>query len=192
MDCSPPDSSVHGTFQARILEWVLIPFSRGLNLGLLHCRQILDHLSHQGSPVIIKCKIIKQRWGLMVDFVLLFLEDVCSTQTFRDQVKNNSTALSKVTLWKETEPGGAIGEMVCMSGPGNGSSIFFPSDLYFSNMTALSCKGGWEMLSIAVSRSGAKPSLGDQLIVSVMSLLCTFKPVLMWRDLGRETWICNQ
>ena len=22
----------------------------GLNLGLLHCRQILNHLSHQGSP----------------------------------------------------------------------------------------------------------------------------------------------
>ena len=28
MDCSPPDSSVHGVFQARILEWVSIPFSR--------------------------------------------------------------------------------------------------------------------------------------------------------------------
>ena len=45
MDCSPPGSSVHGTLQARILEWVAIPFSRGffstqgLNLGLLHCRQ---------------------------------------------------------------------------------------------------------------------------------------------------------
>ena len=29
MDCSPPGSSVHGIFQARILEWVGIPFSRG-------------------------------------------------------------------------------------------------------------------------------------------------------------------
>ena len=29
MDCSPPGSSVHGIFQARILEWVAIPFSRG-------------------------------------------------------------------------------------------------------------------------------------------------------------------
>ena len=27
IDCSPPDSSVHGIFQARILEWVAIPFS---------------------------------------------------------------------------------------------------------------------------------------------------------------------
>ena len=29
MDCSPPGSSVHGTFQARILEWIAISFSRG-------------------------------------------------------------------------------------------------------------------------------------------------------------------
>ena len=27
-DCSPPGSSVHGILQARILEWVAIPFSR--------------------------------------------------------------------------------------------------------------------------------------------------------------------
>ena len=29
MDCSPPDFSVHGIFQARVLEWVAISFSRG-------------------------------------------------------------------------------------------------------------------------------------------------------------------
>ena len=29
MDCSPPDSSIHGILQARILEWVAISFSRG-------------------------------------------------------------------------------------------------------------------------------------------------------------------
>ena len=29
MDCSPPGSSVHGIFQARILEWVVISYSRG-------------------------------------------------------------------------------------------------------------------------------------------------------------------
>ena len=56
MDCSPPGSSVHWMLLARILEWGAMPFSRGifplqgLNLGLLHCRQILYLLSHQGSP----------------------------------------------------------------------------------------------------------------------------------------------
>ena len=29
MDCSPPGSSVHGIFQARVLEWGAIAFSRG-------------------------------------------------------------------------------------------------------------------------------------------------------------------
>ena len=52
MDCSPPGSSVLGILQARVLEWVAIPFSRGSSRprdqtpGLLHCRQILYCLSH--------------------------------------------------------------------------------------------------------------------------------------------------
>ena len=32
IDCSPPDSSVHGILQAKILEWVSIFFSRGSSL----------------------------------------------------------------------------------------------------------------------------------------------------------------
>ena len=54
MDSSPPGFSVHGILQARILQWAAISFCRGssqaLNLYLLHCTQILYHLSHQGSP----------------------------------------------------------------------------------------------------------------------------------------------
>ena len=30
MDCNPPGSSIHGFFQARILEWVDVSFSRDL------------------------------------------------------------------------------------------------------------------------------------------------------------------
>ena len=33
MDCSLPGSSVHGILQARILEWVAMPFSRGIFLA---------------------------------------------------------------------------------------------------------------------------------------------------------------
>jgi len=33
MDCSLPGSSVHGIFQARVLEWVAIAFS--LNLAIV-------------------------------------------------------------------------------------------------------------------------------------------------------------
>ena len=34
MDCSPPGSSVHRILQAGILEWVAVPFSRGIFLTL--------------------------------------------------------------------------------------------------------------------------------------------------------------
>ena len=53
MDGSLPVSSVHGISQARILEWVAMSFPiQGLNPGLLHCRQTLYHLSHQGRPKV--------------------------------------------------------------------------------------------------------------------------------------------
>ena len=50
--CNPMDYTVHGILQARILEWVVFPFSRVSNPGLPHCRQILYQLSHQGSSRI--------------------------------------------------------------------------------------------------------------------------------------------
>ena len=52
MDCSPPGSSVHGVLQVRILEWVVIPFSRGssrprdqAHVSYVSCigRQVLYH-----------------------------------------------------------------------------------------------------------------------------------------------------
>ena len=58
--CDLMDYIVCGVLQARILEWVAFPFSGGLfttqelNSGLLHCRQILYQLSHQGSPRILE------------------------------------------------------------------------------------------------------------------------------------------
>ena len=53
MDCSPPGSSVYGVLQARILEWVAIPFSSDLpNLGIEPrspaLQEILYQLNHQG------------------------------------------------------------------------------------------------------------------------------------------------
>ena len=34
-----------------LLQWIFL--TQGFNLGLLHCRWILCHLSHQGSPVCV-------------------------------------------------------------------------------------------------------------------------------------------
>ena len=49
--CSPPDSPVHGILQARTLEWVVIPFSKGSSRPWdgtcisCTCRRVLYHLS---------------------------------------------------------------------------------------------------------------------------------------------------
>jgi len=54
MDYNPPGSSVHGIFQARILGWVAISFSRGSSQlrdqTWVCCIFFLNHLSPQGSP----------------------------------------------------------------------------------------------------------------------------------------------
>ena len=49
--CDPMDCTVYGLLQARILEWVAFPFSKGSpKIGLPRCRRILYQLSHKGSP----------------------------------------------------------------------------------------------------------------------------------------------
>ena len=60
--CSSQDSSVHGILQARMLQWVVMPSSRGSSppkvqtrfcLRLLPCRRVLYPLSHLGSPLYL-------------------------------------------------------------------------------------------------------------------------------------------
>ena len=56
MDCSPPGSSVHGDSPGKNpgVDCHALPqgifLNQGSNPGLSHCRQIVYHLSHQGSP----------------------------------------------------------------------------------------------------------------------------------------------
>ena len=45
MDCSLPDSSIHGVFQARVLEWVAIAFSD------LHLRNALGLNENTGEAL---------------------------------------------------------------------------------------------------------------------------------------------
>ena len=59
MDCRPLGSSVHGDSPGKntgvgslsLLQGIFP--TQGLNPSLLHCRQMLYHLSHQGSPRIL-------------------------------------------------------------------------------------------------------------------------------------------
>ena len=61
-DCSQPGSSVHGILQARILEWVAVPFFRGssdpgIKFGSLALQ------ATPGTPMILSkdCDLIKSR-----------------------------------------------------------------------------------------------------------------------------------
>ena len=65
MDRSPPGSSVHGIFQARILEWISMPPSRGSwwrrDLTCIFYvsyigRWVLHHSGHLGSHNLLRLK----------------------------------------------------------------------------------------------------------------------------------------
>ena len=56
MDCSPPGSSIHGIFQARVLEWGAIAFSR-------------DRLPTQYSWASLVAQLVKNLLGMWETWV---------------------------------------------------------------------------------------------------------------------------
>ena len=78
MDCSPPDSSVHGISQARILEWVAMPSCRGFSQP----RELFSELAGRffttsttwkatltyGSPTQIRDSKKPGKWGYMLSW----------------------------------------------------------------------------------------------------------------------------
>ena len=83
MDCSPQGSSVHGIFQARILEWVAIPLSRG---------------SSRPSDWTLVCSIAGRFltiWATMVPCIHLALQSSRWVQglAFCPQISNGSEEL---------------------------------------------------------------------------------------------------
>ena len=73
MDLSLLGSSVHGDSPGKntavgchaLLHGIFL--TQGLNPGLLHCRQILYHLSHQGSPRFLKMN--SEQWLIYIEFL---------------------------------------------------------------------------------------------------------------------------
>ena len=51
IDCSPPGSSIHGIFQARVLEWGAIAFSEGL------------HINYKKGQDARSPEVVSQQWG---------------------------------------------------------------------------------------------------------------------------------
>ena len=60
IDCNPPGFYVHVILQARILEWIAIPFSRGFptlgsNPGLLHTSTSVQSVSSVAQSCLTLC-----------------------------------------------------------------------------------------------------------------------------------------
>ena len=73
-DCSLPDSSVHGIFQARVLEWVAIAFSESLH-GV---RYIATLNKNKHQPKILVGLILTPTNIFSIFYLVYILTDLCS------------------------------------------------------------------------------------------------------------------
>ena len=88
-DYSLPGSFVHGIFQARILEWVAISYSRGSSQPgswtriSVTCigRQVLSHWSHLGSPNKL-IHLLYDLGGLVHSCVCPSEQEICPYKDF--------------------------------------------------------------------------------------------------------------
>ena len=71
MDCSPPDSSVHGIFQARALEWGAIAFSNSLDVCKCYIL-ICMYLTSQGKSLKSVRGIEKRAWNLKIRHIIKY------------------------------------------------------------------------------------------------------------------------
>ena len=55
LDCSPPGSSIHGIFQAKVLEWVAITFSGAEDVRMPNIYQFLKLRQGNGTPLQYSC-----------------------------------------------------------------------------------------------------------------------------------------
>ena len=95
MDCSPPGSPVHGILQARILEWVAVPSSKGLFptqglnprlVGLLLWQAGSLPLAPPGKPFFINDQIVNisgfAKWFFLLLLLLLSPPNSSSSSSF--------------------------------------------------------------------------------------------------------------
>ena len=59
MDYSLPGSSVHGIFQARVLEWVVIALSTNTHKEIKRMLETSDHSNWKSYEVILLCIVSK-------------------------------------------------------------------------------------------------------------------------------------
>ena len=88
MDCSPPGSSLHGTFQARVLEWVAISASRRssqprdwscVSWGFCVGRQVLRHRSAWEAPHhLIRTAVLRDEGHTLLHRDFMITSYICT------------------------------------------------------------------------------------------------------------------
>ena len=92
MDCSPPGSSIHGIFQAKVLEWGAIAFSGHSDDTNLtaeseeELKSLLMKVKEENEKAVLKFSI--QKTKMMVSYPF------CSWQTDGEMVKTVTTLFS--------------------------------------------------------------------------------------------------
>ena len=107
MDCSLPGSSIHGIFQARVLEWIAISFCRGSSrqrdwtLVSLTVGRRFYCLSHQGSTFLERRGLQRQNcWGATEIIVQpCFLHEALTCT--KHQNHNESKHQPPLRIWKK-------------------------------------------------------------------------------------------
>ena len=77
MDCSPPGSSIHGIFQARVLKWGAIVFSDSKSTqSYIYLRDFFGSLSNLACKT--KIEIAKASIGTLYNIILLVVTELHS------------------------------------------------------------------------------------------------------------------
>ena len=91
MDCSPPGSSVHGILQARVLEWVATPSSRGSSQP---CVEKIKTVSSASPPLQVDSLLLSDQGSPVCSFLSL---TVCSSLTLMQELQSESERHSVVS-----------------------------------------------------------------------------------------------
>ena len=96
MNCNPPGSSVPGILQARILEWVVIPFSRGSSQprDWIWVSQIVDRLLSESTG-----KSFELSYDPAIPLLGIYSEKIIPKDTCNPVF--TAALLTKVRTWKQ-------------------------------------------------------------------------------------------
>ena len=107
IDCSPPGSSAHGILQARLLEWVAMPSSRGIFLtqGSNPCLLYLLHWQAGFLPLVPPGKPRSTSTGTykllqMVKNLPVILETQVWSLGWKDPLEKGMANNSSILAWR--------------------------------------------------------------------------------------------